>query len=131
MANDLLSALRTYLSKVSSGEKSPQEVAAALNIWARESGEAIKVRVEEELQRSAKKMGFAKQEDLDRLAREVETLKSKLVVSGGSTSRPAKPSTKPSPKSSAKKKTPVKKAVAKKTASSKGAVKKRVKKAAR
>ena len=42
MANDLLSALRTYLSKVSSGEKSPQEVAAALNAWARESGEAIK-----------------------------------------------------------------------------------------
>jgi len=131
MANDLLSALRTYLSKVSSGEKSPQEVAAALNVWARESGEAIKVRVEEELQRSAKKMGFAKQEDLDRLAREVETLKSKLVVSGGSTSRPAKPSTKPSPKSSAKKKSPAKKAVAKKAASSKGAVKKRVKKAAR
>jgi len=49
MANDLLSALRTYLSKVSSGEKSPQEVAAALNVWARESGEAIKARVEEEL----------------------------------------------------------------------------------
>jgi adenylate cyclase len=80
MANDLLSALRTYLSKVSSGEKSPQEVAAALNAWARESGEAIKHRVEEEVQRSVKRMGFAKQEDLDRLAREVETLKTKLVT---------------------------------------------------
>ena len=139
MANDLLSALRTYLSKVSSGEKSPQEVAAALNVWARESGEAIKVRVEEELQRSAKKMGFAKQEDLDRLAREVEALKSKLVVSGRSASRPAKPSTrpatkpstKPSTKSSAGKKSPAKKAVAKKAASSKGAVKKSVKRSAR
>ena len=127
MANDLLSALRTYLSKVSSGEKSPQEVAAALNTWARESGEAIKVRVEEELQRSAKKMGFAKQEDLDRLAREVEALKSKLVVTGRSASRPAKPST----KSSAGKKSPAKKAVAKKAASSKGAVKKSVKRSAR
>lgn len=81
MANDLLSALRTYLSKVSSGEKSPQEMAAALNVWARESGEAIKQRVEEEVARSVKKMGFAKQEELDRLAREVEALKSKLVVS--------------------------------------------------
>ena len=131
MANDLLSALRTYLSKVSSGEKSPQEVAAALNTWARESGEAIKVRVEEELQRSAKKMGFAKQEDLDRLAREVEALKSKLVVTGRSASRPAKPSTKPSPKSSAGKKSPAKKAVAKKAAFSKGAVKKSVKRSAR
>jgi len=47
MANDLLSALRTYLTKLSSGEKSPQEIAAALNQWAKESGEAIKTRVEE------------------------------------------------------------------------------------
>lgn len=80
MANDLLSALRTYLTKLSSGEKTPQEMAAALNVWARESGEAIKTKVEEEVARTVKKMGFAKQEDLDRLAREIEALKSKLVV---------------------------------------------------
>ncbi len=80
MANDLLSALRTYLSKVSSGEKTPQEMAAALNAWARESGESIKIRVEEEVARTVKKMGFAKQEEVDRLARELEAIKSKLVV---------------------------------------------------
>ena len=80
MANDLLSALRTYLSKVSSGEKTPQEMAAALNAWARESGESIKVRVEEEVARTVKKMGFAKQEEVDRLARELEVIKSKLVL---------------------------------------------------
>ena len=80
MANDLLSALRTYLSKVTSGEKSPQEVAAALNAWARESGEAIKLRVEEEVQRTVKRMGFAKQEEVDRLAKEVEKLKSSMVT---------------------------------------------------
>ena len=117
MANDLLSALRTYLAKVSSGEKSPQEVAAALNAWARESGEAIKSRVEEEVQRSVKRMGFAKQEDLDRLVREVETLKSKLVT-GTRSQKPA--SSKGAPKkSSAKKKSaaPAKKsAVRKKSA---------------
>ena len=78
MANDLFSALRTYLTKVSGGEKSPQEVAAALNSWARETGETIKVRVEEEIARSAKKMGFAKQSDLDRLTKEVEALKAKV-----------------------------------------------------
>ena len=122
MANDLLSALRTYLSKVSSGEKSPQEVAAALNVWARESGEAIKARVEEELQRSAKKMGFAKQEDLDRLAREVELLKSKLVVGG----RPSGSTT----KKLATKKSPSKKTAAKKS-TKKIATKKNVKKVAR
>lgn len=112
MANDLLTALRTYLTKVTSGEKTPQEVAAALNAWARESSEAIKVRVEEELQRSAKKMGFAKQEDLDRLAREVEALKSKLVVSSTQASRVKKkgPVKKAAPK--AKKSAPQKKKVA-------------------
>jgi topoisomerase IA-like protein len=128
MANDLLSALRTYLSKVSSGEKSPQEVAAALNAWARESGEAIKVRVEEELQRSAKKMGFAKQEDLDRLAREVEVLKSKLVVGGRSGAAPTK---KTSTKNSAPQKNAAKKPVAKKSSAKKSSSKKTVKKAAR
>ena len=128
MANDLLSALRTYLSKVSSGEKSPQEVAAALNAWARESGEAIKVRVEEELQRSAKKMGFAKQEDLDRLAREVEVLKSKLVVGDRSSAAPDKktPAKKIAPQKSSAKKPGTKKSSAKKSRS-----KKTVKKATR
>lgn len=128
MANDLLSALRTYLSKVSSGEKSPQEVAAALNAWARESGEAIKVRVEEELQRSAKKMGFAKQDDLDRLAREVEVLKSKLVVGDRSSAAPDKktPAKKIAPQKSSAKKPGTKKSSAKKSRS-----KKTVKKAAR
>lgn len=102
MANDLLSALRTYLSKVSSGEKTPQEMAAALNAWARESGESIKQRVEEEVARSVKKMGFAKQEELDRLAREVELLKSKLVVTPRNGTAPKK-STAKTRKSTAKK----------------------------
>ena len=108
MANDLLSALRTYLSKVSSGEKTPQEMAAALNAWARESGESIKQRVEEEVARTVKKMGFAKQEELDRLAREVELLKSKLVVTPRN-STAAKKST------SSRKKSPAKKATKKST----------------
>ena len=79
MANDLFSALRTYLTKVTAGEKTPQEIAAALNTWARESSDAIKIRVEEEIQRSAKKMGFAKQSDLEKVARELEELRFKLV----------------------------------------------------
>ena len=64
MANDLFSALRTYLMKVGNGEKTPQELAAALNTWARESGEAVKARVEEEVKKNVSKMGFAKESDL-------------------------------------------------------------------
>jgi len=81
MANDLLSALKTYLAKVGSGEKSPQELASALNHWAKESGEAIKTRIEEEVEKSVKRMGFAKKSDLDRLEREVAEMKKKLGLS--------------------------------------------------
>lgn len=119
MANDLLSALRTYLSKVSSGDKNPQELAAALNTWARESGDAIKARVEEEIARSAKKMGFAKQSDLDALAKEVSDLRSR--VGGSSRSNGKVPTPKKAPvKSAAKKKTSPKKQGSPKSRAKKG-----------
>lgn len=126
MANDLLSALRTYLSKVSSGEKTPQEMAAALNAWARESGESIKQRVEEEVSRSVKKMGFAKQEELDRLSREVEALKSKLVMNStrSSSNKPTASAKKPSTKKTSAKKTAAKNSSSKKVSAAKSSVKK-------
>jgi len=90
MANDLLSALRTYLAKVGSGEKSPQEVAAALNQWARESGDAIKKRIDEEVESKVKRMGFAKQSDLEALEREVAELKGRKLGGNGAKKAPAK-----------------------------------------
>lgn len=124
MANDLLSALRTYLTKISSGEKTPQEVAAALNAWARESGEAIKVKIEEEVKKNVSRMGFAKAADLKRLEREVMELKSLLKNKNSSTSprqNGAKGAgsgksvnKKVGPKSSAAKSSAAKKTVAKK-----------------
>lgn len=128
MANDLLSALRTYLSKISAGEKTPQEMAAALNAWARESGEAIKQRVEEEVARSVKKMGFAKQEELDRLTREVEALKSKLVVNS-TRSTNSSAATKSAAENASAKKSKAK-ASAGKTKASTSAVKKKSSKSA-
>ena len=115
MANDLLSALRTYLSKVGSGEKSPQEVAAALNQWARESGDAIKKRIDEEVESKVKRMGFAKQSDLERVERELAELKGRM---GGGRA----------PKKAPAKKGPAKKAPAK---SSNGEKKKASKKSAK
>lgn len=89
MANDLFSALRTYLTKISSGEKTPQEVAAALNAWARESGEALKLKVEEEVKKNVSRMGFAKASDLKRLEREVMELKA--LIKGKATSSKKNP----------------------------------------
>lgn len=82
MANDLFSALRTYLTKISNGEKSPQEVAAALNAWARESGDAIKERIEIEVKKNVSKMGFAKESDVKRIESELREIRSLLKANG-------------------------------------------------
>lgn len=75
--------------KLGNGEKSPQELAAALNVWARESGEAIKNRVEEEVKRSVSKMGFAKESDLKRLEVELTELKRELLKKSKSAGKKA------------------------------------------
>jgi len=107
-SNDLFATLRTYVSKVTEGEKSPAEVAAALNGWARESAEALKSKIHEEVEASVAKMGFVKREEFDRLAAQVAAMK------GGTTV-----------KKSATKKSSVKKSSVKKSAPKKGAAKKK------
>jgi BMFP domain-containing protein YqiC len=111
-SNDLFATLRTYVSKVTEGEKSPAEVAAALNGWARESAEALKSKIHEEVEASVAKMGFVKREEFDRLAAQVAAMK------GGTTAK------KTTAKKSATKKSSVKKAAPKKKAAKKKAVKK-------
>mgnify|MGYP006216835961 CR=1 FL=1 len=100
-SNDLFSTLRTYISKVTEGEKSPAEVAAALNGWARESADALKSKIHEEVEASVAKMGFVKREEFDALAKEVAALKKKS---------PAKKAAKKSPAKKIAKKAPTKKA---------------------
>jgi BMFP domain-containing protein YqiC len=106
-SNDLFSTLRTYISKVTEGEKSPAEVAAALNGWARESADALKAKIHEEVEASVSKMGFVKREEFDRLAAQVAAMK------GGAAAKKAAP-----------KKTTAKKTAAKKAATKKKVVKK-------
>jgi hypothetical protein len=116
MANDLFSTLRTYLTKVSEGEKSPAEIAAALNVWVRESGEALKSKIEEEVESSVSKMGFVKREEFDELKRKFDAMNSNSAPKNGARSNTAtKPPTKKSAtKKAVAKKSPVKKSSAKK-----------------
>jgi len=125
-SNDLFSTLRTYISKVTEGEKSPAEVAAALNSWARESADALKAKINEEVEASVAKMGFVKRDEFDRLAAQVAALKS----SQSSTSSRNTP-TKRTAKKAPVKKAPVKKAPARKTSPKKSSSIKKVKKAAK
>lgn len=123
MASDIFSTLRVYLSKFSEGDRNPSEAVAALNTWLRDSGESIKIKIEEEVERSVKRMGFVKQEDFDRLVAEVETLRSSKGASEGSPKAKAK-----APKKAAAKKvsSPVVKKPTAKSSSVKSASKKSV-----
>jgi len=75
MANDIFSTLRTYLNKVSDGDKNASEVASSVNQWLREGGEALKIKVEDEVERSVSKMGFVKRGEFEALKEEVARLK--------------------------------------------------------
>ena len=124
MANDLLSALKVYLTKVTDGERTPAEVAAALNTWVRESGESIKNKIEEEVESSVSKMGFVKKEEFDRLKVQVDMLSTAAVKKA-----PAKKAAvKKAPTKKAPTKKTVKKAPAKKAPTKKVPTKKAVKK---
>lgn len=75
MANDIFSTLRTYLNKVSDGDRNASEVASTVNQWLREGGEALKIKVEDEVERSVSKMGFVKRGEFEALKEEVARLK--------------------------------------------------------
>jgi BMFP domain-containing protein YqiC len=73
--NDFLSTLKTFTTKLNEGEKSPAEMATALNSWLKEGGEALKVKIEDEVERSVSKMGFIKRGEFEALKQEVAALK--------------------------------------------------------
>ena len=102
---DFFSTLKSFANNVHLGDKSATEVADSVNAWLKEGGEALKVKIEDEVERSVSKMGFVKRGEFEALKQEVASLK------------------KGTPKKATAKKTAVKKAV-KKTA--KKAAKKKV-----
>jgi len=75
MANDLFASLRTYLNKVSDGERTPAELANALNNWVKQSGDVLKSKIDEEVHNTVTRMGFIKREEFDELKAEFEEFK--------------------------------------------------------
>ena len=110
--SDFLSTLKSIANNVQLGNKSATDVADTVNAWIKESGEALKVKIEDEVERSVSKMGFVKRGEFEALKQEVAALKK-----GGA-------------KSSTTKKT-AKKAAASKPAVKKSVTKKAVKKVAK
>jgi electron transfer flavoprotein alpha subunit len=108
--NDLKATIKSLIENVQLGNKSGTEVASSVNLWLKEGGEALKVKIEDEVERSVSKMGFVKRGEFEALKQEVAALK------------------KGTPKKAAKKST--KKATAEKVSVKKKATKKTTKKSA-
>jgi BMFP domain-containing protein YqiC len=105
MSNDLFSSLKTYLTKLSDGEKTPQEVATALNAWARESADSLKAKIHDEVEATVLKMGFVKREEFDQLlARFDEIAPVKRKKKAAKKAAPAKKKAAPAKKKSGAKK---------------------------
>ena len=73
--SEFFSTLKSYAQKLSDGERTPADVAAALNDWAKESADSVKGRIHDEVEAAVLKMGFVKREEFDELAKEVKRLK--------------------------------------------------------
>jgi BMFP domain-containing protein YqiC len=73
--SDFLSTLRSFTNNVQLGNKSASEVADSLNAWLKEGGDALKVKIEDEVERSVSKMGFVKRGEFEALKQEVDSLK--------------------------------------------------------
>ena len=76
--NDLKATIKSLIENVQLGNKSGTEVASSVNLWLKEGGEALKVKIEDEVERSVSKMGFVKRGEFEALKQEVAALKKEV-----------------------------------------------------
>jgi len=88
--SDLLSTLKSIANNLQVGNKSATDVADSVNAWIKESGEALKVKIEDEVERSVSKMGFVKRGEFEALKQEVASLKKGAPVKKSAKKAPAK-----------------------------------------
>ena len=85
--SDFLSTLKSLSNNVQLGNKTATDVADSVNAWLKDGGEALKVKIEDEVERSVSKMGFVKRGEFEALKQEVAALKK------GTTKKSAKKAT--------------------------------------
>jgi hypothetical protein len=78
--NDLKSTLKSLADNLASGNKSASDVAGSLNLWLKEGGEALRVKIEDEVERSVSKMGFIKRGEFEALKQQVVELTSAGLI---------------------------------------------------
>jgi len=110
--SDIKATIKSLIENLQLGNKSGTEVAQSVNLWLKEGGEALKVKIEDEVERSVSKMGFVKRGEFEALKQEVAALKK-----GGASAKKST-ATKSTAKKAAKK-SAAKKSVAKKRSAKK------------
>ncbi len=108
--SDIKATIKSLIENLQLGNKSGTEVAQSVNLWLKEGGEALKVKIEDEVERSVSKMGFVKRGEFEALKQEIAALKK------GGTSAKKSPAKKPAAKKPAAKKTGAQKSTAKNSA---------------
>ena len=73
--SDIKATIKSIIENVQLGNKSGTEVAQSVNVWLKEGGEALKIKIEDEVERSVSKMGFVKRGEFEALKQEVAALK--------------------------------------------------------
>lgn len=95
-SNDLKSTLKSLADNLASGNKSAADVAGSLNLWLKEGGEALRVKIEDEVERSVSKMGFIKRGEFEALKQQVAELsatgpiRTKKIKEEGNPKKPGK-----------------------------------------
>ncbi len=102
-ASELFTTLKSYFNQLTEGERTPTEVASALNDWARESAESVKAKIAEEVETTVSKMGFIKREEYEKLVARVNSLEKGTVTKKTAKKAPAKATKKVAKKAPAKK----------------------------
>ncbi|MEI6648804.1 MAG: hypothetical protein WCO08_04075 [Actinomycetes bacterium] len=119
MAQDIFSAFKNYAAKLSNGEKNPAEMAAALKVWLEDSGEMIKDRIEEEIEKAGERLGFIRKEELEKVESDLLNRITKLEAAFDATKAPKKSSKKTATGAAKKKEGTAKKPAAKKSSAKK------------
>jgi hypothetical protein len=74
--SDLRSTFKSFTENLASGNKSATDVADSLNTWLKDGGEALRMKIEDEVERSVSKMGFIKRGEFEALRQQVAELAS-------------------------------------------------------
>ena len=78
MASDLNTILKKYLANLGKNEEAAVELTRNIRNWVVQNGEIVKERIENQIDETAVRMGFAKTSEIENLNNRIAELESRL-----------------------------------------------------